>query len=107
MKSFTHTTIAASAMVILGLGMIAPLTTHAEVATAVPKAEQKAPPKKAAANAEVKALQEALDQAGYTLKADGRMGPKTRAALKKYQKDNGLKVTGKTDQATKDKLGVK
>ena len=46
---------------------------------------------------EVKKLQEALIKAGYDVgntKADGSFGPKTQAAVLKYQKDNGLKVDG-------------
>ncbi len=106
MKSFTRKIVAASAVVILGLGTLAPMATYAQSASGAPPAGAKVAPKKVAAGNEVKALQQALDKAGYTLKADGRMGPKTRAALKKYQKDNGLKVTGKLDPATKEKLGM-
>jgi peptidoglycan hydrolase-like protein with peptidoglycan-binding domain len=34
------------------------------------------------------------------------MGGKTKAALKKYQKANGLKASGMVDDATKMKLGL-
>jgi len=37
---------------------------------------------------------------------DGRMGPKTRAALKAFQESNGLKATGRMDNETSEKLGV-
>ena len=37
---------------------------------------------------------------------DGRMGPKTRAALKAFQEANGLKATGQLDNQTAEKLGV-
>ena len=37
---------------------------------------------------------------------DGRMGPKTRAALKAFQEANGLKATGQLDNQTVEKLGV-
>src|SRR5687767_8979751 len=37
---------------------------------------------------------------------DGRMGPKTRAALKAFQETNGLKATGQLDNQTAEKLGV-
>jgi peptidoglycan hydrolase-like protein with peptidoglycan-binding domain len=85
-----------------GAGSDSKTTTHAKSASA-----KHATAKNGQANAEVKILQEALDKAGYKLVADGRMGPKTRTALEKYQKANGLKVTGTVDQATKTKLGLK
>ena len=37
---------------------------------------------------------------------DGRMGPKTRAALKSFQEANGLKATGQLDNQTAEKLGI-
>lgn len=55
----------------------------------------------------VRALQDALNRKGAELKVDGIMGPKTRTALKKFQKESGLKVTGKLDAATKKALGLK
>jgi peptidoglycan hydrolase-like protein with peptidoglycan-binding domain len=48
----------------------------------------------------VAVLQEALDSAGANLRIDGSLGPATEAALKHYQQQNGLQVTGKLDQAT-------
>ncbi|MEW5912277.1 MAG: peptidoglycan-binding domain-containing protein [Thermodesulfobacteriota bacterium] len=57
-------------------------------------------------NAKVKAAQEALNKAGAKLKADGLMGKQTRAAVKKFQKGKGLKVTGKLDAATLKALGL-
>jgi peptidoglycan hydrolase-like protein with peptidoglycan-binding domain len=54
----------------------------------------------------VKALQAALNKAGYTLKEDGLMGKKTHMALKEYQKANNLKVTGRVNKATLKKLGI-
>jgi peptidoglycan hydrolase-like protein with peptidoglycan-binding domain len=62
---------------------------------------------KAVPNDVVKAVQEALKKEGYKLKVDGLMGKHTRSALKSYQKKNGLKVTGKPDEATLAKLKVK
>ncbi len=56
---------------------------------------------------EVKKLQEALKSKGDDPGAiDGRMGRKTHAALRAFQKSNGLKVTGSPDKETADKLGV-
>lgn len=55
----------------------------------------------------VRALQDTLNSKGAKLKVDGIMGKKTRMALKSFQKQNGLKVTGKVDAATKKALGLK
>ena len=69
---------------------------------------EKMPAKSAAMKSEkVKAVQEGLNKAGAKVKVDGILGKETRAALKKFQKDSGLKVTGKADEATLAKLGVK
>lgn len=57
-------------------------------------------------SAEVKALQEALNKNGAVLHVDGRMGPKTHAALVKYQKSHDLKATGRIDKATRDSLKI-
>ena len=38
--------------------------------------------------------------------ADGVMGPKTRQALREFQKKEGLKESGRLDAETMDKLGV-
>ena len=62
---------------------------------------------KAAPHSSVKAVQSALSKEGYSLAVDGKMGKQTQAALRQYQKANGLPVTGKADAATKAKLGVK
>jgi len=55
----------------------------------------------------LKAVQQALNKAGYGVKVDGKMGPETQSALMKFQKDKGLTVTGRPDVQTKAKLGVK
>lgn len=120
MNRFSRKMVIGSAAVLFGLASVLPImASAAEMPGASAPAEhkamdkmpakhaKKAAHKKVAANAKVKAVQEALDKAGMKLKADGIMGPKTRAALKKYQKENGLKVTGKADKATMEKLGVK
>ena len=62
--------------------------------------------KKSSSGTDVKAVQTALNKNGAGLKVDGKMGKGTRAALKSYQKSNGLPETGRVDNATKAKLGV-
>ena len=50
-------------------------------------------------------IQVALDRAGYSPGSiDGYGGPQTQAALIAFQHNNGLKVTGTADTATKAKL---
>lgn len=55
---------------------------------------------------DVKALQQALKGQGESVKSDGVWGPHTEAALKHYQQQNGLPVTGQLDQATRSKLNL-
>lgn len=56
---------------------------------------------------QVKSAQEALKQKGFDPgAADGVMGPKTRAALKDFQKQEKLNETGRLDAETMSKLGV-
>jgi peptidoglycan hydrolase-like protein with peptidoglycan-binding domain len=56
---------------------------------------------------EIIALQKALKQAGlYKGKVDGRMGKQTDSALRSYQKEHGLQVTGLPDTETMAKLGI-
>ena len=52
------------------------------------------------------AVQTALNSHGAQLDVDGHMGPRTVAALKAFQKQHKLKVTGKMDRATAKALGV-
>jgi len=59
---------------------------------------------------EVKGIQARLKQLGYDVGTeDGSFGPKTREALKQYQTDKGLTVTGQpnrqTQHALKDQFG--
>jgi hypothetical protein len=58
----------------------------------------------------VRAAQQALNKAGFTdadgneLKIDGKLGPKTTAAIKAYQKAHGLKADGKITPSLLDAL---
>ena len=60
------------------------------------------------AMADTRAAQEALKTQGFDPgPIDGRMGPRTRAALNDYQRKNDLPVTGMLDDATMTKLNVR
>lgn len=51
-------------------------------------------------------VQQALIRQGAHLKADGRFGPSSKAALQQFQRKAGLPPTGKIDNATLDKLKI-
>jgi len=60
----------------------------------------------AAGDASVEHAQQALKDAGHDPGTiDGVMGARTTAALKAYQQNQGLPVTGRLDDATAAKLG--
>ncbi|MCM8778827.1 MAG: peptidoglycan-binding protein [Candidatus Omnitrophica bacterium] len=49
----------------------------------------------------IRNIQSALKRAGfYTGEIDGKLGPKTREAIKKFQRDKGLKVDGIVGKTT-------
>jgi hypothetical protein len=55
---------------------------------------------------DVRSAQQALKDSGYSVGAvDGKMGPKTAAALRKFQKDHDIKATGRLDSRTLAALG--
>lgn len=57
------------------------------------------------ANPSVNQIQKALKNAGYYQgPVDGKIGSKTQDAIKKFQKDNGLKVDGKVGNMTWSEL---
>lgn len=56
----------------------------------------------------VSEVQSALARAGYYDGAiDGTLGPATRNALRRYQRDRGLSVTGRIDQSVVEALRVR
>ena len=58
-------------------------------------------------SASISAAQRSLQKKGfYKGNIDGNMGPETQAAIREYQKNSNLTVTGKLDQATLSGLGV-
>ena len=78
--------------------------------SSLPTRAQTAPPTPGApaalSSATLKALQEALNKQGSAVKVDGVLGNETRAAIRQYQSQHHLPVTGEPDPATLDKLGV-
>jgi peptidoglycan hydrolase-like protein with peptidoglycan-binding domain len=54
----------------------------------------------------IESVQTALNANGATLTVDGRMGPKTAAALRAFQHQHNLRVTGRPDRATLQALNV-
>ena len=51
--------------------------------------------------------QKKLNDKGYNVGTpDGKLGPQTRAAIRKYQQDNNLSVSGKLDESTRTHLNV-
>ena len=56
---------------------------------------------------DMRAVEEALQTKGYKPgKIDGIADDETRAAIRAFQKDNGLTMSGMVDQKTADRLGV-
>jgi hypothetical protein len=61
-----------------------------------------------AADSSVSQVQSALSREGYYSGAiDGSLGPETRNALRRYQRDRNLTVTGRVDRATTNALGLR
>jgi hypothetical protein len=56
--------------------------------------------------ATITALQEALNKQGIAVKTDGVLTDETRAAIRQFQSQHHLPVTGEPDKATLEKLGV-
>ena len=53
---------------------------------------------------DVKNLQQRLNRLGYKVTVDGKYAKSTETAIKKFQKNNKLKVTGVVDYSTWEKL---
>lgn len=63
------------------------------------------PPSKPAPDPQVRQVQKLLLEQGYDPgRSDGRIGKKTREALRQFQRARNLPETGKIDKATKDAL---
>ena len=56
---------------------------------------------------EIRQMQQALNQKGFNVgRADGRLGPRTKNALNKFQSKQGLQQTGTPDEQTLAALGI-
>lgn len=54
----------------------------------------------------VRNVQQALQQQGHDIRADGTWGPNTQQALTQFQQDNDLQANGQIDLATIEALGL-
>jgi len=100
MKPLLRSLAAAAAVVAMMVMTGGVLNSTALAQTAAPSAAVSLP------ETTVKALQEALNKEGIAVKADGVLGGDTRAAIRQYQTQHHLPVTGEPDKATLDKLGI-
>ena len=91
--------VAALAVALMFAGASASSVVFAQAAPPAPMAA-------ALSAATITALQVALNRQGIAVKADGVLNDETRAAIRKYQTQHHLPVTGEPDKATLDKLGV-
>ena len=56
---------------------------------------------------QVRKAQAALNDKGFNVAVDGRMGPNTEGAVRSFQQQNGLVASGTLDDATLNALGVR
>ncbi len=82
-----------------------PAPAPAPVAAPAPPPPPAMPANMTPAQQRVAKLQMALNANGAQVDVDGKLGAKTVAALKTYQKAHNLHVTGKADPATVKALG--
>ena len=54
---------------------------------------------------DMQAVQQVLKKKGYDVSVDGTANDATRAAIRKFQEDEGLPVTGMIDERTANRLG--
>lgn len=64
-------------------------------------------PARTASHGRIRQAQQALDHTGAKLKVDGMMGPRTRKALRRFQRAHGLKTTGGLGPKTSHLLGIR
>jgi len=63
-------------------------------------------PQQMSSDAWVRTLQTSLNRNGAALAVDGVIGPKTTAAIKSFQRSQGLRVTGDPDWPTRSALNT-
>ncbi|HTK38876.1 MAG TPA: peptidoglycan-binding domain-containing protein [Pyrinomonadaceae bacterium] len=84
--------------------------TATDTQTAATQTKTEAKPKRQIFRAnknQITEVQKMLKTKGiYTGEATGKLDDPTRASIKSYQKDNGLKQTGTLNRATLEKMGI-
>jgi peptidoglycan hydrolase-like protein with peptidoglycan-binding domain len=63
-------------------------------------------PQRMSSDAWVRTLQTSLNRNGASLAVDGIIGPKTTAAIKSFQRSQGLRATGDPDWPTRSALNA-
>jgi peptidoglycan DL-endopeptidase CwlO len=104
-----NTILAAGIVALMGMG--GAVIAQAPAVAAEPAAAQPAPATHhhhhgTMSHKRIVGVQQALNGNGAKLAVDGKWGPKTEAALKQFQEQHGLKVTGHLDLATRTQLKV-
>lgn len=110
MATWTVTTAAALATLMFAGPAFAQATTGRPAAGTETKSEKAKGARKggvAMGDEKVKAAQQALKDKGHDPgEVDGTMGPKTQAALRDFQKAEGMEATGHLDEKTTQALGM-
>ncbi len=102
-----RTVFASALLLILAVSARAAEEKQAPPAKAEKMGETEKKPEMTTGTEDTRKVQEALKAKGNDPgPIDGKMGPKTRAALKEFQQASGLKATGQLDSQTAEKLGV-
>src|SRR5262245_13171973 len=99
--------ISLSGFLILATGLAAPAQSTAPAQNRTAKKEQTVTAKTATSKENVRNAQQALKDKGmYTGSIDGAMNAQTKKAVRDFQKQNNLKVTGTLNRETMAALGI-
>ncbi len=92
----------------LGLAALSAMMFFGTAPITIAHSQMPSPPTASAAQSRstVSVLQEALNKQGFVVKVDGVLGGETRSAIRRFQSQHHLPVTGEPDKSTLDKLGV-